>query len=345
MRLLLSVLLCLSALQGVHAQDIRLLGFSDVTYLTTEREVPEGFLEGQLVGHLAAALTERLAFFSEATATARPTGYSFEVERLILRYYFEDYFKLSVGRYHTPVSYWNTAYHHGTWLHTSVARPEVIKFGSRFLPVHFVGLLAEGIFPQTLLGVGYVAGLGNGRHENIARAGDAGDINDHRAWLVGLTLRPARLFGLQAGAALYRDRVETGVASVDESIYSVHVVWEKERPELLAEVAWVAHDAGLAGGAGRTLSTGYYVQGGYRLWGALNVLKPYARWERLDAATGDLVFGPLGLGYEGAILGVRYDFSPLAALKGEYRSERFEDSERFHGLYLQVGFTFPGTFE
>jgi hypothetical protein len=59
----------------------------------------------------------------------------------MVRYDFSDQFKISAGRFHTPIGYWNTAFHHGSWLQTSVARPEMIKFGSRFIPTHFVGLI------------------------------------------------------------------------------------------------------------------------------------------------------------------------------------------------------------
>jgi hypothetical protein len=35
--------------------------------------------------------------------------------RSSLRYEANDYFKLSFGRFHTPINYWNTAFHHGQW--------------------------------------------------------------------------------------------------------------------------------------------------------------------------------------------------------------------------------------
>src|SRR5260221_286405 len=81
------------------------------------------------------------------------------------------------GRSHPAVGYWNTAFHHGQWLQTSVNRPEMVKFGGQFLPVHFVGLLAEGSVGSGGLSVRYHAGIGNGRGLNIARGGDAGDVN------------------------------------------------------------------------------------------------------------------------------------------------------------------------
>lgn len=323
-----------------RAQDAQILGFTDINYLTTERDVRAGFYEGQMVGHLAAGLAERISFHAEVSASARPDGYRLEVERTILRYDVSDVLKVSAGRYHTPLSYWNVAYHHGLWLQTSVARPEMIRFGSRFMPVHFVGLLVEGAFPGSALGLGYYAGVGNGRDVQIERASDAGDPNDHRAWMAGLSLRPARVYGLQVGAAIYRDRIEPAAAAgaaVPEWIMSGHVVWEKETPEVLAEVAHVLHE----GAAGTAASTGGYVQLGYRLPGAARAFKPYARLERIDIDGDDPVFAPLGLGYRAAVAGVRYDFTLLAALKAEYRAERFEDDRAYSSLYLQASFTFP----
>jgi hypothetical protein len=323
-----------------RAQQTRLLGFTDINYVETERDIPSGFEEGQLAGHLATSLSEHLLFFGEVSLTARSTGFFVTVERTILRYEFADFFKLSAGRYHTPISYWNTAFHHGLWLQTSVARPEMIKFGSRFLPVHFVGLLAEGTLPKTKIGLGYVAGFGNGRAENLVGAGDAGDANDHRAWLLGLTVRPVTLFGLHAGTSFYRDRIDTEAGvPVDESIYSAFLAWEREHPEFIAEYSHVVHDPETGGSSA---SNSYYIQLAYRLPEPVQRLKPYLRRERLDAPASDPIFGPLQLDYDGWILGLRFDFAALAALKAEYRNEAFEGSERFHSVYIQASFTFPG---
>ena len=66
---------------------------------------------------------------------------------MILRFDRSDQLKVSFGLYHTPINWWNTFYHHGQWLQTSIQRPEMIQFGGRFLPVHFVGALVEGVLP------------------------------------------------------------------------------------------------------------------------------------------------------------------------------------------------------
>jgi hypothetical protein len=317
-----------------------ILGFADVNYVETERKVDEGFVLGQLAGQVTSGLSERLTFFGEVSATARPDEYRIEVERLILRYDFNDQLKLSGGRYHSPISYWNTAFHHGLWLQTSVSRPEMIKFGSRVLPVHFVGLLVEGGFPLTTLGLGYAGGVGNGRGDEISRGGDAGDINQNRALLATMYSRPAQIFGLQVGGALYIDKASAEAGfDVDEQIYTAHVALTRERPEILAEYARIRHEPD--GGGETTDTDAWYLQAAYRLPLPVDAFKPYARVERIAVDDDDPLFAPFALDYRGFLAGVRYDFASLAALKIEYRDERFaDDEEREKSLWAQVSFTF-----
>ena len=129
-------------------------GFSDFTFSATDQAgAKSGFSEGQFILHLNSHLSSKVTFMGELSLTARgdagtgsppATGFNGEVERSIIRFEHNDYFKISFGRYHTPVNYWNTAFHHGQWLQTTVARPEMTQFGGKFIPVHFVGALVEG---------------------------------------------------------------------------------------------------------------------------------------------------------------------------------------------------------
>ena len=113
----------------------------------------QGFSEGQFVLHFASALSPRVNFFGELSLSPRAdagtgspaaTGFNAEVERAIIRFDHSDHLKVSFGRYHTPINWWNTAFHHGAWLQTTISRPEMTQFGGRFIPVHFLGGLIEG---------------------------------------------------------------------------------------------------------------------------------------------------------------------------------------------------------
>jgi hypothetical protein len=327
---------------------IHFSGFGDVNYSATDRpEGPRGFSEGQFAVHLASELSPRVSFFGELTFSARAdagtgsppaTGFNAEVERSIIRFDQSDRLKVSFGRYHTPINYWNTAFHHGQWLQTTIARPEMIQFGGRFLPVHFVGALVEGKVPAGGWHLNYNAGLGNGRSSVISRGGDAGDSNDRRAWLFNLFSKPDRPFGLQFGGSAYFDRITLASRSFDEHIVAGHVVWQKEDPELIAEFAGVRHQE--LGSSVSRWNRAYYVQAAYRLPWRERILKPYFRFERVDTAPGDAAFAGLSELNE-SLVGLRWDLSLNAAVKGEYRSlRRIDSGPRTNGAFLQVAFTF-----
>jgi hypothetical protein len=74
----------------------------------------------------------------------------------------------------------------------------------------------------------------------------------------------------------------------------------------------------------------------YSLPGQATGLKPYLRLERIDVPAEDPFFGPLGADYNGAIAGIRFDFAHLAALKAEYRSERFSGLDRAGTFVAQI---------
>jgi hypothetical protein len=322
---------------------VRVLGFGDFNYLATELDRDEGFRMGQMVGHVIADIDENVTFFGEVSVTGRDTGYSIEVERAAVRYDFGDAFKISGGRFHTPVGYWNAAFHHGSWLQTSVARPEMIKFGSRVIPTHFVGLIAEGGLPSSSLGLGYSVGVGNGRAANIARAGDAGDVNDRPALVAAVRSRPISIVGLELGLSFYADRLlAPDMSEAEERIYSAHAVWDRDSPEIIAEYARVVHDPVI--GSGSIPGTdAYYVQLGYRLPGSYSSLKPYARIEQVVVPASEDIFAPLALNYDGIVAGIRYDPGVFLALRLEYRYEQFEGLETTNSVYAQASFVLAGS--
>src|SRR6266478_4777335 len=161
-----------------HYPFLQIRGFGDVDFSATDQKGSvSGFNLGQFVLHFASPLSEKVSYFGEVSFTAQPTGYDLSVERTIIRYDYNDYFKLSFGKYHTPIGYWNAAFHHGAWLQKTIARPEMIKFGGTFIPTHFVGVEAEGNIPSGGAGLSYNVGVGNGRGSMISRPGDAGDNN------------------------------------------------------------------------------------------------------------------------------------------------------------------------
>jgi hypothetical protein len=320
--------------------SLQIRGFGDVDFSATDQKGSvSGFNLGQLVLHLASPLSERVSYFGEVSFTAQPTSYELSVERSIIRYDYNDYFKLSFGKYHTPIGYWNTAFHHGAWLQTTISRPEMVQFGGTFIPIHFVGVEAEGNIPSGGLGLGYNVGLGNGRSSILNKSGDSGDSNDNRAWVANVYARPTRFYGLQVGASVYRDKLTPQPGkNFEEWITAADVVWTKEKPEFLAEYANVHHRDVL------TLNTwdsqAFYVQLAFRLPWQQSKWKPYYRYEYIHKPEDDPTLVNV-LDLSGSTLGVRYDITNYAAFKGEYRNSRHGVNEpRVNGAFFQTAFTF-----
>ncbi|MCS6861420.1 MAG: zinc ribbon domain-containing protein [Abditibacteriales bacterium] len=325
---------------------LKIGGFSDTVFAAARRGAPSGFNLGQLTLHANSALAPKVYFFSELTLTARgdagtgsppATGFNAEVERLIVRFDHSDQWKFSLGRYHTPINWWNNTFHHGLWLQTTIDRPQMTRFGGQFIPVHFIGALVEGSTPAQGLNLNYNLGVGNGRGAVVSRGGDAGDVNNNLAWLVNLFVKPDRPYGLQVGGSVYRDVITLASGrEFREWIVAGHLVWLKETPEIIAEYAHVKHKE--KGGVNAS-SHAYYLQVAYRLpWGEKR-FKPYYRYERLRIPTGEPVFTATP-DLRGSIIGVRYDVSDFTALKLEYRHLTRRGLLPLSGLFGQVSYAF-----
>ncbi len=318
--------------------EFNFMGFGDLNYISRDGNDEDGFAVGQVVAHMSASLSDSFSIFGEFSATGKDSGYSFEVERLIAKYEFSDLLKLSGGRYHTPVGYWNSAFHHGSWLQTSTSRPEMIKFGSMLVPIHFVGILMEGTLPRNRFGLSYSAGFGNGRHENVARSGDAGDINSDKAWVVRLQAAPDRYFGLDVGLSFYSDEITpTDRPEIKESTVMAYVAWTKESPEIIFEYLHSTHELLLDSSVSGDVDA-WYAHFAYRLKGKRRNWKPYVRFEKTEVDATDPLLFDQGLDFDASILGIRWDFNPYAALKAEYRNEEFDNNGRENNFRLQLSF-------
>jgi hypothetical protein len=329
--------------------NLHLQGFGDVEFVASDGHLSTGpqalshntFLLGQVVLHLASALSDRVNVFSEISFTGTSSDpVAVRIERALIRFDQSDAFKISFGRYHTPINYWNSTYHHGSWLQTSITRPQEIVFGGGALPLHFVGVQAEGNLPARGLNFHYDAGIGNGRGSSATAVGNL-DVNNHRAWFVNAYVRPNRLGRLRLGGSIYRDKL-TMLDSPDyrEWISSANIVLERETPEIIAEFANIHHRPVLSSTTFNTQVM--YAQIAYRLpWGQ-KLWKPYYRFERIHVPEGDLAFAgvPDIAGFEGSVVGVRYDVSSYAAFKAEYGREQHHLKPDANRIALQTAFTF-----
>ena len=170
----------------------------------------------------------------------------------------------------------------------------MVKFGSKIMPIHFVGALLEGSLPGSRFGFGYKAGFGNGRHANVARAGDAGDINGDNAWMVQVVARPDNYYGLNAGISFYTDTVTPDDRpEIGEKMIVAHVAWARESPEVIAEYLYSSHELEADSSVNGNVQA-WYAQFAYRLKDKYKQWKPYVRFEHTKVDDSDPLLGDQG---------------------------------------------------
>ena len=195
--------------------------------------------------------------------------------------------------------------------------------------------MAEGEIALPGVTFAYNGGVGNGRGAVVTRAGDAGDVNSSRAAVVTASLRPSQL-GLTLGGSMYFDDVNIAAGQIDERTASAHVVWSQGIPELIAEYVHVQHEQDF-GTQAETTSTGYYIHGGVKL----GSFKPYARYEEMRIDEDDVLFAATVPDYRAQLVGLRWDFEGLAALKAELRREHIAAEEGQNSVLVQLTFVLP----
>ncbi len=315
-------------------------GFSDIRYSAYDHHFqPNTFSLGQFNLFITSKLSDKFSVLGEVVVEAGPdNGVGIDLERLLFTYSASDHFNIAAGRYHTAIGFYNTAYHHSTWLQTTVDRPFLFAFedGGGVLPIHNVGLTANGTIPSGSLGLHYIAEIGNGRTSRSPldeAVQNVRDENNRKAFNFGLYARPTAARGLQAGVSVYNDKLyPEAMAKMTQTIWAGHVVYQNPRFEFLNEAVLLRHKVD----RGETFNTsGFYSQ----ISRAFGKVRPYFRYEYINASSPEPLFGDVGL-LHGPVTGIRYDFSDFAAFKVEYNRVMRREMNPINGLRTQVSFTF-----
>lgn len=322
--------------------------FAEVGFATkiTGSEDNSSFLTEDIDLFVTSELSDRISVLLEADFFSPESNtMSFSLQRLNLRYVLSDWLNVKLGRLHTALGYWNETFHHGSWLQTTVSRPEVYRFErdeGGFLPVHSVGieLAGDGEWSD-VVDVGYRLALLNGRGRTVTEVQHVRDKNDSKAVSALLRLSPAAVSGLTLGPMAYWDRIPgdpptTGRTDhIDELILGGYATYLQDPVEVLAELFQIHHDDKTSEKNFNTL--GSYLQVAYRL----EKLKPYYRFDYLDVANADPYFtGARRVDRTKHTLGVRWDAWAWNALKFEYGLTDRRSSDDEHVLMVNSSFTF-----
>jgi len=325
----------MAASAGQHAEEgLATHGFADVGIGNHNAEFSK--YQGADVGELDFFLTPRLgsrtrALFELNFEVGSDGTVGVDLERAQLGYQFADSATVWLGRFHTPYGYYNTAFHHGQQIATSLRRPRFIDFEDHggIMPAHTVGAWLTGserVGDQRLT---YDVYIGNSQRitQGALDMNNAG--NTHGSTIVGGNLGlllSGTLDGLKVGVDAFQTRIEDEDQSpsyvTQVRSFGTYAAYDTDNWEDIAEFH-VFSNQDLTGHTGTHHSDAGFVQIGYRA----GRYTPYARYERGAFQQSDHFFAAQtnGSSYYREALGLRFDVDLVSALKLELAETRLTD--------------------
>src|ERR1700756_5060219 len=301
----------------VSKTSLNIRGFGDFgLYGGNQKGQTTSFSIGQTDLFITSNLSERFKFLTELVFEVhQDNAFRAVLERVLLDYSLNDYFNLSVGRYHTAIGYYNTAYHNATWFQTATERPFIFQYEDEggIMPIHMVGLEASGQMPSGRWGLHYVAEVGNGRTSDplAEPVQNYVDENGHKAVNLAVFARPDTIPGLQVGFSAYKDVISLPSSpKINETITDAYVVLTRPKFEWLNEALMIRHAS-----AGEHVyeTPAFYSQISERF----GLYRPYFRYQYVNASSHEPVFPQVGL-RTGPSVGMRFDATESVAFKLQY---------------------------
>lgn len=335
---------------GSETGGLPVHGFADIGAGSRHPTNPdkEGFTVGTLDFYLTPNLGERTRALLELNFEVDESGgVATDLERAQVGFEIGEGSTIWAGRFHTPYGYYNTAYHHGQQISTSLRRPRFLMFEDQggILPAHTVGAwwtgdrqLGAGKLTSDLY-IGNAQRISNGTLDLGAAGVDHGDaiIGGNIGFLPG-----GRLDGLKLGASYFTASVEDDALvpiRTRVNSYGIYAVYSSDRWENMAEL-YFFDDKDQSGATGTHRSNAGFAQFAYRM----NRLTPYMRYEQADLEQSDAFFSAQASGgsYDRTALGLRFDLDLTSAVKLELARTNNTDrlEENFSEALMQYAIRF-----
>ena len=280
-----------------------------------------------------------------------------DMERLQLGYTFNDQATVWLGRFHTPYGYWNTGFHHGAQIQTSILRPRFIDFedAGGIVPAHTVGLWETGAIGTGGGKVTYDLYVGNGPKINkVSATGGDGELDpnnvkdDNHNLAVGANIGyefGGALEGLKLGTHWLRAAVDSrddAGTRLDRTMLNMlggYLYYNANSTELMGEFyQFLNRDE--TGASGTHSSWAGFLQAGY----TLGRFTPYVRAEKTELDQSDNYFRQQksGVSYIREAVGIRYDLNPKSAIKVEGNHTDVNDraTEKYDEIRVQYAIRF-----
>lgn len=337
-----------------EVRGIQWRGFGEVNYKVLNQRQPElgtfGFVPGSAGNFytgdfdllLTSKITERASVLSEIViGEGDAQSFDVDLERVLFKYDHNDHFRLSMGRYHTGIGYYNTAFHSGKWLQTTADRPLVMEFANDggLLPTQAVGVQATGAIPSGALGLNYLAEYGSSDtiRPDINGFGAETDENNGNHLNLGLFARPRAVLGLEIGGSFYHDRISNFLLGpsvrLGQTIVNGHVVYNGHGFEFLNEV-FLLRNAYEHGGPVYNMPA-FYSQVSKRL----GKIRPYFRYQYVNTNPNSIYHDDVLLRH-GPSFGARYDCTDAIGFKTQLDHTVRKNQPDLNGLQMQMVFAF-----
>lgn len=341
------------------AQAVDFGAFGDVSYQgTTEKNAADAFAIGQFDLYATQKIDPKTRAFVEIVFEDPGDGYVLDLERLNLTRDITPNFYVSMGRYHNPIGYWNTAYHHGAIIQDTVLRPTFLDFedgAGAILPTHIIGVMGGGKVSTASGDLNYMLTVGNGSSINTDSSPGNTEIDVHitndsqdKKMVVGnATFKMSKLpleFGVfalhdpfsESGNGTYSGASQNGDL-ISMRVMGGHIRYAAHGLDLTGET-YNFENEDKVGNAGKNKASAYYVQAGYRV---TDKFKTIYRFENVDYLSKDPYFRYLATP-EGSrhVVDLRYDLDDTNALKFEVaRFEPVDATKKSYTFYaLQWAF-------
>ena len=253
---------------------------------------------------------------------------------------------LWLGRFHNPIGYWNTQFHHGAYLQTSASRPGIVAFegGDGPLPMHLTGLLLEGVKEVRSAGLHYTwaAGLGPKLKEELQPFDLLHRDSSHR---FGTTLRlsyqPVSYALDEVGVSLSYTNIPADnleIRRVRQTVAALFGNWQLGPVRGLGEILYVHDNIDLLSARSNKSFVSAYAQLEWLLDQKWTV---FSRIENTFASNEDPYLDRFDRTVrKRALIGARYNIRRNMAIKLEVSRDKLETA-RFNQITLQWSAVFP----
>lgn len=341
----LSVLMASAVIPVANVQALETGAFADISYNTSDLALKDGgaadaFAMGGLDFYARQDIDPKTQAFFEYVFENNGESFVLDVERLYIKRRVNNALNIGMGRFHSPLGYWNNTFHHGVLLQDTVSRPAFLDFEdgeAALLPTHGVGLTFDGDLEN---GLGYDLGIVNSTFLDTSSAepeiliANVEDFSDDKTIVARVSYDfsnmsniPLKLgvFGESNSIIEYSDGgsalgLNQGDEIVKQTIMGFDLRYQQGPFSLMTEYFSISDKASkeaVAGGAssGTKDNTAYYVQLGYQ---ATEKTRVTYRYENVSVDQTDYYYSFLGRD-EGNqnVLAIRYDLDDSNALTFE----------------------------